>query len=435
MLHRAYPRNQPLLSGRLDAVLRTDCIPVALLALISVLLLAAGCAGGDAGRSEPVEETGQTSGHGPEPENADSKTTGRTRSGGSTPGGAREVNLRVTAREEVEEMSLRDAVGQMFIVSVEGTSMNPYTERAIAERNVGGVILFGPNMQTEAQVRSLTGSMQASAAGSEPAVPLLVAVDQEGGPVSNAPWVSPQPAAAEVGARGDPEEARRIAGTMSRELLGAGVNADFAPVVDTGGGAAIGGRSYGDDPALVGLMGAAAIQGFQEAGIISAAKHFPNHGPATADSHTGRPVVRHDLRTVRGHDLPPFREAVEAGAPMVMISHLVYPAIDPDLPASLSPEALRLLRRDLGFGGVIVTDDLSMEAATRGGPVSRAAVEAVRAGADAMILSGTAGEQAAAHEAVVRAVESGEIPRDRVYESAGRVVEMKQEYGLYRDAG
>lgn len=333
----------------------------------------------------------------------------------------------------VEGMSLREAVGQMFIVSVEGTSTNPYTERAIRDRNAGGVILFGANMRTESQVSALTDSLQATAAGSELAVPLLVAVDQEGGPVSNAPWVFPQPAAAEVGARGDPGEARSIAETMGHELLGAGVNTDFAPVVDTGGGAAIGSRAYGDDPALVGRIGAAAIRGFREAGVISSAKHFPNHGPTAADSHTGRPVVRHDLQTVRNHDLPPFREAVEAGAPMVMVSHLIYPAIDQARPASLSPETLRLLRRDLGFEGVIVTDDLSMEAATRGGPVSRAAVEAVEAGADAMILSGTADEQAAAYEAVFRAVESGEIPRERVYESAGRIVEMKQEYGLYRD--
>jgi len=114
-----------------------------------------------------------------------------------------------------------------------------------------------------------------------------------------------------------------------------------------------------------------------------------------------------------------------------MVSHLVYPAIDPENPASLSSGAVRLLREELGFGGVILTDDLSMEAATRGGTVSQAAVEAVRAGNDAVILSGTAAEQAAAQEAVVRAVESGGLPRERVYESAERILEVKREYGLY----
>lgn len=313
--------------------------------------------------------------------------------------------------------------------------MNPRTERAILDRNAGGVLLFGTNMRSEAQVRGLTGSMQSAAASSRSGAALLVAVDHEGGPVSNASWVSPQPAAVEVGYRGDPREARRVACTIGRELLPAGVNADFAPVFDTGHGSAIGTRSYGEDPALVGRMGAAAVRGFREAGIMSAAKHFPNHGPATEDSHTGRPVVCHDPGTVKSRDLPPFREAVEAGAPMIMASHLIYLAIDPERPASLSPGALRLLREGLGFGGVIVTDDLRMEAATRGGTVSLAALEAVESGADMMILSGAAEEQEAAYEAVVRAVESGDLPCERVYESAERVLRMKREYGLRASRG
>lgn len=370
------------------------------IAALALALLLAGCAGG-------LRET--------------------TRAEGSTP---EKTTSREAERGEAEEMNLREAVGQMFIVSVEGTRMNPLTWHAIAERGVGGVLLFGSNMHGGAQVRSLTGELQSAAD-----VPLLVAVDQEGGPVSNAPWVSPQPAAAEVGESGDPAEARSIACTMGRELLSAGVNADFAPVVDTGGGAAIGSRSYGEDSGLVARMGSAAIQGFRGAGIVSAAKHFPNHGPATVDSHTGRPVVHHDMETVWEYDLPPFRAAVEAGVPVIMVSHLVYPVIDPELPASLSPAAMRLLREDLGFGGVIVTDDLGMEAAARGGPVSDAAVQAVSAGADAVILSGTFAGQEAAYEAVVQAVESGEIPPEQAYESAERIVEMKREYGLYSAAG
>ena len=119
-------------------------------------------------------------------------------------------------------------------------------------------------------------------------------MDQEGGVIASAPWVAPEPAAAEVGRRKDPDEARNIAARMGRQLLRAGINTDFAPVVDTGYGAAIGDRSYGEDPELVARMGAAAVQGFEEAGVISAAKHFPNHGPATSDSHVSLPVIRHD---------------------------------------------------------------------------------------------------------------------------------------------
>jgi beta-N-acetylhexosaminidase len=206
----------------------------------------------------------------------------------------------------VSTMSVGDMVGQMFIVSVGGTRPDYYIEKMVRKRNIGGVILFGYNMKSEEQVESLTGSLQQLSMQTEPAVPLLVAVDQEGGDVASAPWVAPQPAAAEVSSRGDPGEAHDIASTMGRQLLRAGINTNFAPVVDTGFGAAVGNRSYGKDPELVARMGAAAVDGFEEAGVISAAKHFPNHGTATSDSHASLPVIRHDAKTLQTYDLPPF---------------------------------------------------------------------------------------------------------------------------------
>ncbi len=327
-------------------------------------------------------------------------------------------------------MEIRDAVGQMFVVGMTGTEPDGYVEGMIRDRNIGGILFFGYNMQGEQQTRSLTEELQGLSTEKGPPVPLLIAADHEGGEVAHAPWVAPEPSAAEIGGRGDPEEARAASERIGRSLLRAGVNTNFAPVVDAGDGAAIGSRSFGSDPELVGRMGAAAVEGYEAAGIVSAAKHFPNHGPARADSHVGQPVVDHDMQTVRTVDLPPFRRAVEAGVPMVMVGHLIYPAIDPDRPTSLSPEALRLLREDLGFGGVIITDDLSMEGALQGGSTARAAVAAVAAGADMMIVSGSAAEQAAAHEAVVQAVESGEIPREQVEASVERILEVKREHGL-----
>jgi len=328
-------------------------------------------------------------------------------------------------------MGVRDMVGQMFVISVGGTEPDYYIEKMVRERNIGGVILFGYNMKSEGQVKSLTGSLQELSIKTRPAVPLIVAVDQEGGDIASAPWVAPEPAAAEVGRRGDPDEARTVATEMGRQLLRAGVNTDFAPVVDTGFGAAIGNRSYGEDPELVARMGAAAVEGFEEAGIISAAKHFPNHGPATSDSHVSLPVIQHDRETVESYDLPPFRAAVEAGVPMVMVGHLLYPAIDPEHPASLSKEAIGKLRGDLGFDGVVVTDDLAMAGATGGGPPSRAAVEAVEAGADLLIVSSPPRQQADAYDALVAAVESGEIPRAQIRKSVERVLRVKEKYHLH----
>jgi beta-N-acetylhexosaminidase len=332
----------------------------------------------------------------------------------------------------VEQMSLGQMVGQMFMISVGGTEPDYYINKMIRERNIGGVLLFDYNMKSEAQTEELTGSLQELSMETEPPIPLLIAVDQEGGEISRAPWVAPQPAAARVGARGDPAEARAIAEQMGRQLLRAGVNTDLAPVVDTGFGAAIGARSFGEDPELVAEMGAAAVGGFEEAGIVSAAKHFPNHGPATSDSHRSLPVVEHDLATLRSHDLPPFEAAIEAGVPMVMVGHLVYPAIDPVRPASLSPEAVGMLRGELHFDGVIVTDDLAMVGTTGGGSPARAAVAAAKAGADLLIISSPPQQQADAYDAVVGAVESGEIPREQIEASVERILEVKEDYSLGR---
>ncbi len=218
---------------------------------------------------------------------------------------------------------------------------------------------------------------------------------------------------------------------MGGQPLRAGVNTDFAPVVDTGFGAAIGNRSYGEDPELVARMGAAAVEGFEGAGVVSAAKHFPNHGPATSDSHTELPVIEHDAAAIRSYDLPPFRAAVRAGVPMVMVGHLVYLTIDSERPASISADAISMLREELGFGGVVVTDDLAMAGASGGGPPARAAVEAVEAGADLLILSSPPQEQADAYDAVVADVESGEIPSGRIRESVRRVLAVKERYDLH----
>ncbi len=327
-------------------------------------------------------------------------------------------------------MSLEDMVGQMFVVSVGGTEPDYYIEKMVRERNIGGVILFGHNMKSERQTESLVDQLQKLSRRTEPASPLFVAVDQEGGDIASAPWVAPEPAAAEVGRRKDPDEARKIAARMGRQLLRAGINTDFAPVVDTGYGAAIGERSFGEDPELVSRMGAAAVQGFEEAGVISAAKHFPNHGPATSDSHVSLPVIRHDDKKLRTYDLPPFEAAIDAGVPMIMVGHLVYPAIDPERPASLSGDAISKLRGDLGFDGVVVTDDLAMAGATGGGTVADASVRAVEAGADLLVVSSAPQQQADAYDAVVRAVRSGEIPRSRIEESVGRLLEVKDRYGL-----
>jgi beta-N-acetylhexosaminidase len=330
---------------------------------------------------------------------------------------------------KVSQLSLEEAVGQMFVVGVGGTEPDYYIEQMIRERNIGGIILHDYNMQSKEQTQAMVSELQKLSIKTSRCIPLIVAVDQEGGRVSSAPWVTYHPPAAAVGQSGDPARAQRIAEEIGRQLDAAGVNTDLAPVVDTGFGAAIGDRSFGTDPHLVSKMGAAAVRGFEAAGIISTAKHFPNHGAAKVDSHAGLPVVDHDMQTVLSYDLPPFKQAVKAGVPMVMGGHLLYPAIDPERPASLSPKAIKLLRQEVGFDGVIITDDLAMEGAKQGGTVAQAAVKAVSAGADMLIISSLQ-EQVDAYAAVVRGVKQGRISQDQINDSVDRILKLKQQYLL-----
>jgi beta-N-acetylhexosaminidase len=351
--------------------------------------------------------------------------------GGSEESTGDGVTREESTQEKANQLSVREAVGQMFIAGMSGTEPDYYITKMIHERNIGGVILTGPNIESLEQTQPLVSGLQKLSMETSSSIPLLIAVDEEGGSVTRAPWIPSQPAAAVVGQSGDPGLAYQIAGEVGQNLKEAGINTDLAPVVDTGFGAAIGDRSFGTDPNLVSRMGAATIEGFDAAGIASAAKHFPNHGPADQDSHVGSPVIEHDMSTIQTQDLPPFRAAIDAGVPVVMVGHLIYPAIDSTLPASLSPRAISLLREDLGFNGVIITDALNMEGATRGGTVAQAAVDAVSAGADMLLLSAQPQDQADAYEAVEQAVESGQISREQINQSVGRILRLKEQYRIW----
>lgn len=342
------------------------------------------------------------------------------------------VTTEESTHEQTNQLTIKEAVGQMFMVGMSGTEPDYYITKMIKERDIGGVILTGPNIESLDQTQALVSELQKLSTETSSPIPLLIAVDEEGGSVTRAPWIASHPAAALVGQSRDPEWANQIAKDVGQNLKEAGINTNLAPVVDAGLGAAIGDRSYGTDPNLVSRMGAATIEGFEGVGMVSAAKHFPNHGPADQDSHVGSPIIEHDMSTIETQDLPPFKAAIDAGVPMVMVGHLIYPAIDPALPTSLSPRTIRLLREDLGFNGVIITDDLNMEGATRGGTVAQAAVEAISAGADMLLLSAQPQDQAEAYEAVEQAVQSGEISREQINQSVGRILRLKEEYGIFK---
>uniref|UniRef100_UPI0021C07B9C glycoside hydrolase family 3 protein n=1 Tax=Frankia gtarii TaxID=2950102 RepID=UPI0021C07B9C len=303
---------------------------------------------------------------------------------------------------------------------------------AVRDLGLGGVVLFdaggtGPgalpdNIVAPGQVLGLTAGLQGAAA-----IPLLVAVDQEQGPVMRIrDGVTLLPDQLAQGADGRVEDARDAARVTGADLRALGVNVDFAPDADVNTNPAnpvIGERSFGDDPAAVARLTAAAVSGFASAGVAAAAKHFPGHGSTSVDSHLDLPVVASSRERLDAVDLAPFRAAIAAGVPMVMVGHLLATALDGASPASLSPAVVTsLLRRQLGFDGVIVTDALNMAAITRQNSPAEAAVRAVLAGNDLLLMPPRLIE---ARDGLLTALRTGRVPASRIDDSARRVLHLK----------
>jgi beta-N-acetylhexosaminidase len=227
------------------------------------------------------------------------------------------------------------------------------------------------------------------------------------------------------------------AGVTARELRAVGVRMNLAPVLDVNSNPAnpvIGVRSFGEAPALVGRLGAAAVRALQAAGVVAAAKHFPGHGDTSQDSHAALPVVPHDRGRIESVELVPFRAAIRAGVGAVLTAHVVFPALDPDHPATLSRAILTLLRERLGFSGLVITDSMAMRAITDRWTPGDAAVQAVLAGCDIVLACGPVTAQREALAAVRQAATSGRIPAQQIAASASRVLEVKRRLGLFERA-
>ncbi|MGN6446278.1 glycoside hydrolase family 3 protein [Amnibacterium sp.] len=290
------------------------------------------------------------------------------------------------------------------------------------EAGLAGVCLFGANVRDVPQVRALTDAIRAVRPEA------VVAIDEEGGDVTrlHMPEGSPEPGNGVLGRIDDEALTAASARAIGLELAAAGVSLDLAPTVDANtnpDNPVIGARSFGADPALVARHGAAWIRGLQSTGVAACAKHFPGHGDTAVDSHLGLPVVDRPLGALRDRELIPFVAAIGAGVAAVMTSHLLLPRLDPDAPATMSRRILTgLLREELGFGGVIVTDALDMAGASGRIGIPAAAVRALVAGADLLCL----GRESEPHlepvlDAIVAAVDSGELPLERLRDAAARV--------------
>jgi beta-N-acetylhexosaminidase len=313
-----------------------------------------------------------------------------------------------------------DAATACLFPGFAGLAVPDWLRRWLGE-GLGGVVLFARNIRDPEQVASLCAELRAE----QPNV--LVATDEEGGDVTRleAATGSSFPGNLALGAVDDVALTRRVGAAIGGELAAAGIDLDLAPVADVVVDPAnpiVGVRSFGSDPLLVARHVAAFIEGVQGRGVAACAKHFPGHGETSADSHLELPVADADRGALLARALPPFRAAVDAGVRAVMTAHIRFPALGGD-PATLSPEVIGLLRDELGFGGLVVTDALEMRAISGTVGLEEGAVRALAAGADALCLGAdrTPDEVERVHRAVVEAVSSGRLPEDRLHDAAGRV--------------
>jgi beta-N-acetylhexosaminidase len=382
-------------------------------AALALALVASGCTGGDepGPRDDPEGPGAATATEDP--------PTPAERLGLSTGWGPTRAELERAARL-VRTLPLPDLAGQVIVASWSGTAAPVGLVRRL---HLGGVIVFTDNVVSTDQVRAMTARLRRDV---RRPWPLQVAVDQEGGLVQRIRGAATLlPAFMSAGAARDPALTRRVYAAAAGELRGLGLTMDFAPDADVTIGAAdpaIGSRSVGSDPAAVTRHVLAAARGFQDGGVVPVVKHFPGHGSVTADSHVTLPVQRRSVKDLERRDWVPFVRAVDAGLPAVMVGHLDVRAVDRGVPSSLSREVVTgLLRERLGFDGLVVTDALDMAAVRRHLGPDRAAVAALRAGADVALMPV---DPAGARTAIVRAVRGGYLTRLRLEQAAARQVAL-----------
>jgi beta-N-acetylhexosaminidase len=326
-------------------------------------------------------------------------------------------------------MSLAEKVGQLFIVGFEGTEVTPELEAWMSTYAWGGVILFGRNVESPAQVLLLTQGLQRMMqVRGHP--PLLIAVDQEGGRVARfkAPFTA-FPSAAMVGQMGSEPLTYNVGRALATELRAVGITMDMAPVLDVRSNPAntvIGDRAFSTDPHAVARLGIAFMGGLHAAGVLAVGKHFPGHGDTCLDSHVALPLCDRTVAQLKACELLPFEAAIAAGLEAIMTAHVVYPSWDADLPATLSSAILTgILRGSMGFQGVIISDDLGMAAVSESLPWEEVAVQALRAGVDLLLICHLGERQEQAHARILSAVRHGLLPETLVDRAVARIGRLK----------
>lgn len=335
-----------------------------------------------------------------------------------------------------DDMSLDEKIGQMIFSGVAGTEMNADTKEMMNTYHVGGIILFGDNIESAPQTVEFLNDIKK--ANESSASPLLLGVDEEGGKVTRMPDdVTSLPTSQAIASLDDADLSHQVGTVLGEQMNELGFNLDFAPVMDVNSNPdnpVIGDRSFGDNPDIVSELGIQTMKGIQSGNIISVMKHFPGHGDTGEDSHLELPKVDKSYDDLANLELIPFQNAIENGADVSMIAHILLPQIDPEYPASMSEKVItNILREDIGFDGVVITDDLTMGAITDNYDIGEAALQSIQAGSDLMLVAHDYDNVANVFNTLKEAVKNGELSEERIDESVERIHALKEKYAITDD--
>jgi beta-N-acetylhexosaminidase len=344
----------------------------------------------------------------------------------------------------METLTIEDKIGQMIFINARDVSnssslltVDSFLNERLTNIRPGGVILFGGNLDTIPQTLNLIDTLQEKSN-----IPLFIAADVEGGNInrlrsSEALHATDLPSNREIGGISSIERAEKKAHVIGKEMSVLGFNMNFAPVADilsNPENRVIGDRSFGSDPREVGQLVALTVRAFKEEGIIPVIKHFPGHGDTQADTHLGSVSVKHDRERLEENELIPFKMGIDAGAPALMTAHIQVPAVtNNDLPSTLSPRIISgILREDMDFPGLVITDSMGMGAITKRWDSGEAALMAVKAGVD-ILLNPVSPEEV--FDTFLQAVRDGSISQERIDESVYRIIQVKMEYPIMNEEG
>ncbi|WP_026679058.1 beta-N-acetylhexosaminidase [Fictibacillus gelatini] len=333
----------------------------------------------------------------------------------------------------IAKMSLDEKIGQMIFAGIDGTTMNANTKTLIDRYKVGGVILYKPNIQSTNQTLALLNGLKKE--NSDNKMPLFLGVDQEGGRVQRLPddWKK-IPSSGEIGKVNRPEFSYEIGTLLGKELKAIGFNLDFAPVLDINSNPnnpVIGDRSFGSDSKKVSHLGIETMKGIKGQNVIPVVKHFPGHGDTSVDSHIGLPKVTKNLDQLRKFELVPFKQSITKGADVVMVAHILLPKIDSSNPATFSKRMITdVLRKEMKFKGVVMTDDMTMGAITKHYSIGDAAVKSVNSGSDVILIGHDYNQVITVIKAIKSAVQKGTVPESKINSSVYKIISLKQKYKL-----